>query len=421
MALLGLEALRGEFHESAARHGERTGPGGLGSPEVDLDGGATLLGWLRRMREEQPVWHDGSGNVHVFRHEDVQRIVARPAVFSSDTVTRLTGGDREPPGGTLLLLDPPKHGKMRRLVSTAFTAKMITDLEPRITEVAKELLDAVDLDSGSGHFDLIDALANPLPVIVIASMLGVPISDRHLFQGWADALLTVDAATPEGAAAFGQLVTELDGYLREHVKARREKEHDDLIGTLVAAEVDGQQLNDDDVVSFAALLLLAGHVTTSVLLGNVLLSLEGEPQLTAELRADRSRIPAYIEEVLRCRPPFLKIERVPTEDVEIAGEKVAANTMMYLWLLSANRDERVFTDPDRFTPGRTNAKQVAFGHGIHYCLGAPLARLEGRIALDLILDRFGSIGVDHEAELSYFPNRINVFGPRRLPVVARRH
>lgn len=392
------------------------GPEVTAPPEIGADGGATLLAWLRRMRDEQPVWRDGAGHVHVFRHADVQRIAADPAVFSSDTVTRLSGGERRPPGGTLLLLDPPRHAKMRRLVSQAFTARMIAELAPRIAEVARELLDSIDGD----RFDLVDSLANPLPVTVIASMLGVPLSDRHLFQGWADALLTVDPGTPEGGAAFSRMVKELDGYLREHVTERRRHRGADLIGTLVHAEVDGERLDDDDVVSFAALLLLAGHVTTSVLLGNLLLCLDGEARGWQAVRADRGLIPAYVEEVLRCRPPFLKVERVPVRDTSIAGVPVAADTMVYLWLLSANRDERVFPDPDRFVPDRNNARQAAFGHGIHYCLGAPLARLEARLTLDLLLDRYSSLRVDHGPGLSYFENRVNVFGLRRLPVVARR-
>ncbi|MER6416258.1 cytochrome P450 [Streptomyces humidus] len=397
---------------SAAGRPEASAP-----PEVGLDGGATLLAWLRRMRDEQPVWRDPAGRYHVFRHEDIQRITADPATFSSDTVTRLSGGERQPPGGTLLLLDPPRHGKLRRLVSKVFTAKMVNELAPRITEVATELLDGLD---GRDRFDLIEAFANPLPVIVISSLLGVPPSDRPLFQVWADNLLTVDWETPEGAEVMGRTVQELDAYLRRHVAERRAREYDDLMSLLVRAEVDGESLNDDDVVSFAALLLLAGHVTTAVLLGNMLLTLDAEPAVQAGLRADRARVTPFVEEVLRCRPPFLKIERVPTVPVEIAGEKVPENAMVYLWLLSANRDERIFPDPDRFLPGRSNARQVAFGHGIHYCLGAPLARMEGQIALDLMLDRYAGIRVDRDAPLSYFDNRVNVFGLRRLPLMVRR-
>ncbi len=389
----------------------------LAPPEVDLDGGATLLAWLRRMRDEQPVWRDPQGRCHVFRHEDVQRITADPALFSSDTVTRLSGGERQPPGGTLLLLDPPRHGKLRRLVSKVFTAKMISELEPRITEVATELLDGL---ADADGFDLVEAFANPLPVIVISSMLGVPPSDRPLFQGWADNLLTANWETPEGAEVLGRTVQELGDYLGRHVTERRAREHDDLMSLLVRAEVDGERLNDEDVVSFAALLLLAGHVTTSVLLGNMLLTLDQEEGELGRLREDRALIAPFTEEVLRLRPPFLKIERVPTAPVAIAGEKVPENTMVYLWLLSANRDERVFPEPDRFVRDRPHAKQLAFGHGIHYCLGAPLARMEGRIALDLMLDRYADIRVDRDSPLSYFANRVNVFGLRRLPLTVRR-
>jgi cytochrome P450 len=188
---------------------------------------------------------------------------------------------------------------------------------------------------------------------------------------------------------------------------------------LVRAEVDGERLDDEQVVSFTALLLLAGHVTTAVLLGNMLLTLDQEDGLLGELRADRDRIPSFTEEVLRYRPPFLKVERVPTAPVVIAGEKVPENSMVNLWLLSANRDERVFPEPDRFLLDRPNAKQLAFGHGIHYCLGAPLARLEGHIALNLMLDRYADIRVDRDTPLSYFDNRVNVFGLRQLPLTVR--
>ncbi|MBN0048929.1 cytochrome P450 [Streptomyces actuosus] len=394
------------------------GPEISAPPEVGLDGGATLLAWLRRMRDEHPVWRDPEGRYHVFRHEDVQRITADPGTFSSDTVSRLSNGERQPPGGTLLLLDPPRHGKLRRLVSKVFTAKMISELAPRITEVATDLLDGLD---GSDRFDLVEAFANPLPVIVISSMLGVPPSDRPLFQVWADNLLTVDWETPDGAEVLGRTVQELDAYLRGHVAERRAREHDDLMSLLVRAEVDGERLNDEDVVSFAALLLLAGHVTTAVLLGNMLLTLHQERGLIGRLREEPAETAPFIEEVLRLRPPFLKVERVPTSPVEIAGTKVPENAMVYLWLLSANRDERVFADPDRFLPGRSNAKQLAFGHGIHYCLGAPLARMEGQIALDLMLDRYADIRVDHDSPLTYFDNRVNVFGLRQLPLTVRRN
>ncbi|MFJ6791052.1 cytochrome P450 [Streptomyces angustmyceticus] len=388
------------------------GPEIVRPPTVEPDGGATLLAWMRRMRDERPVWRDESGNAHVFRHADVVRIMADPELYSSDTVGRLCGG--ETPSGVLLLLDPPQHGKLRRLVSRAFTHRLVSELTPQITALTRELLDAVDGD----RFDLVDAVAHPLPVMVIATMLGVPLRDHDKFQAWGGQLLATDASDPESVQRMEVTGKKISAYLQEFVDARRSTPHDDLIGTLVQAEVDGQRLSDDEIVSFATLLLLAGHITTSVLLGNILLCLDSAPERWEALRADRSGIPAVVEETLRCRPPFTRVERVPTRQVEIAGETIEPNTLVHLWLLSANHDERVFEDPAAFVPERSNSRQTAFGHGIHYCIGAPLARLESRIVLELMLDRFRSVRVDAGSPLSFHGS--NVFGAERLPLVVQR-
>ncbi|AXK37756.1 cytochrome P450 [Streptomyces armeniacus] len=367
------------------------------------------------MRREAPVWHAPNGHVHLFRHEDIMRVVTDPAVFSSDLVSKGSGGKQKPSGGQLLMLDPPDHGKLRRLVSKAFTAKMVAALEPRITEITEELLDAV---AGADSFEMNDALANPLPVTVISMMLGVPGSDRDQFQQWANNLLAVDPEDPESVAGLSSTAEALGAYLQGFVDARRAEPQDDLISQLCAAEVDGEQLNDMEVINFSALLLLAGHITTSVLLGNLLMCLDERPELFKELREDRKLITPCIEETLRMRSPFTKVERVAMRDVEISGVQVASGSQLHLWLLSANRDDEVFDDPDTYDPDRHNAKQVAFGHGIHYCIGAPIARLEARIVLDLLLDRYTDVRVDRSEPVSFHGS--NIFGARRLPLKVSR-
>ncbi|MDX3550158.1 cytochrome P450, partial [Streptomyces europaeiscabiei] len=252
--------------DPASEAGSRTGR----EPAVAPDGGATLLAWAARMRKEQPVWHDHAGRVHVFRHADVQRILADPATFSSDTVGRLSGGEKQAPRGTLLLLDPPLHGKMRRLVSRAFTPGLISGLQPWITELTGQLLDAAPEDA----FDLVDTLANPLPVTVIARMLGVPVEDRDRFQGWADQLLSTDPEDPQSVHRMEETALTISAYLQGFIEARRKEPDTNLLSTLVTAEIDGERLDDEDIASFATLLLLAGHITTSVLLGNALICLD---------------------------------------------------------------------------------------------------------------------------------------------------
>jgi cytochrome P450 len=388
------------------------------APTAETDGGALLLEWTEARRAAGPVWRDEKGHYHLFRHADITAVVADPATFSSDTVTRPSGGLMSPPPGTLLLMDPPRHRRMRRLVTQAFSARRVTALGTRITEIAEELLDRLTGltpgPAGVREFDLVETFADPLPVTVIAELLGVPVSDLPRFQGWADRFLAARPDDPEGAADLRAGVVEMQEYLQGRVTLSRADPGADLIGSLVGAEVEDKSLNDLEIISFAALLLLAGHVTTAVLLGNVLLCLDAAPEEMAALRADPARIPLVIEETLRLRPPFLAVERVVTRDVEFAGTPIPENSIIHLWLLSANRDERVFDQPHAFRPGRAESSQVAFGHGIHFCLGAPLARMEGRIALALLLERFADIQVRHDVELSWHRN--NVLGARHLPL-----
>ncbi|MFF6918366.1 cytochrome P450 [Streptomyces sp. NPDC012466] len=388
------------------------------------DGGHRLFGWLRRMRDEHPVHEDEYGVFHVYRHADVLGVASDPEVFSSE-LHRLRPGSEALTEEILSVIDPPVHRTLRQLVSKAFTPRTVAELEPRIVELAGQLLDGIEGDS----FDLVADFAYPLPVIVIAELLGVPAEDRALFRSWSDRMLSMQVDDPadmqfgDGAGEdYEKLVKEpmkaMHEYLLGHVEDRRRNPGDDLISKLVAAEVDGTTLTDRQIIEFGGLLLMAGHVSTSMMLGNTVLCLEENPQVAAQVRADRTLVPAVIEEVMRLRPPITVMARVTTRETEIAGVTVPAGRMVVPSLLSANHDERFFPEPERFDPARDARRQIAFGHGIHYCLGAPLARLEGRIALEALLDRFADVRVTEGAHLRY--HRDGLLGVRNLPLTVRR-
>jgi cytochrome P450 len=385
-------------------------------PPTTEDGGHTLLAWLREMRDSHPVWRDQYGMWHVFRYADIQRVTSDPEVFSSDT-TRLIPSMRPIAEGMLTQMDPPAHRKLRRLVSQAFTPKVVAALAPRISEVTNELLDAT---GGAEEFDIVTDLAYPLPVIVIAELLGLPISDRELFRVWAGRLFDIsveDPTDPELMRQVEEAMAEMRAYLLQACLERRARPRADLISKLATAEVDGEQLTDNEVVGFSTLLLIAGHITTTILLGNTVLCLDEHPDVLDELRADRSLLPAALEEVLRYRSPFTQIGRATTRQAQLSEEVVPPDMLVVAWLLSANRDDQVFADPDRFDLHRSPNHHVAFGHGIHFCLGAPLARLEAKIALNILLDRFTQVHVQPGAQLEFYPR--GIFGARSVPITVR--
>lgn len=384
-------------------------------PPTAEDGGTTLLGWLREMRAENPVWRDEHGVWHVFRYADVARVISDPQVYSSDTA-RVIPAAQKFSAGNLLQTDPPRHHQLRRLVGAAFSPKVVTGLAARIAEITHELLDATD---GANEFDLVTAVAYPLPVIVIAELLGLPPGDRELFRTWADKLFTLDVVDPndpELERKLDEATEELLAYLHEHCADRRAHPRQDLISRLTTAEADGQRLTDDEVVNFSFVLLLAGHITTTALLGNTMLCLDTNPVLWTQLRADRALVEATLEEVLRHRTPFTQVGRVTTTETELGGQLIPADVFVSPWLLSANRDEREFPDPDHFDIHR-GTRHLAFGYGVHFCIGQLLARVEARVAVGVLLDRYAKIRLTPGAPLEFYGR--GILAARNIPVDVR--
>jgi len=384
-----------------------------------------MFSWFRTMRDTQSVHLDDKQVWQVFGYADVARILSDPATFSSDTTAfNLSQPDLDLVfQGSLMMRDPPQHRTLRTLVSHVFTPRLVAALAPRITEITISLLDAVD---GADRFDLIDTLAYPLPVTVIAELLGVPATDQPRFRSWVETLLnlqTVDATTALFPAQDEQVVNamaptmrEVNEYLLAHIRRRRRQPADDLLGKLTTVELDGERLADEQIMGFTLQLLLAGPGLVTALLGNAVLSFDRHPEAPAAVRVDRDLLPAAIEEVLRFRSPVPRMDRVTTTDTEIGCRAVPPGQLVVSWLAAANRDAARFPEPDRFDIHRTSTAHLAFGHGIHFCLGAPLARLVARIALNIMLERYHDIAVDTTGSIE-FHNPWVLISVKRLPVL----
>ncbi|URM93750.1 cytochrome P450 [Actinomadura madurae] len=293
-------------------------------------------------------------------------------------------------GGTMLAMDPPDHTRMRGLVAKAFTARRVERLRPRVEEIAGALLDGI---AARGEADLIEDLAVPLPIQVICEMLGVPASDRGRFREWT-AVLTVPALTAEARAHRREVARAFTGYLREVIAERRARPEDDLVSALIAARDGDAALTEAEMVNSIGLLLIAGHETTVNLIGNGVLALLRAPGQLDLLRRRPELLPSAVEELLRFDGPLeWASQRIALEDMEIAGTPIPKGAWVHVSLGAADRDPAVFEAPDRLDVTRAPKRHVAFGHGIHFCLGAPLARLEGRIAIGGLLDRFPGLAL----------------------------
>ena len=343
----------------------------------------------------------------LLKYDDVYAALRDHDTFSS-TGNPLEG--KVAPKVVLITDDPPRHTRFRRLVNKAFTLRRIETLEPMIARVANELLDTM----GTGQADVVDSYTIPLPVRVIAHLLGIPGEDYQQLKRWSDMLLAqnFDPTAIEEQRKSNQDMVEYFGRI---AATRRSDAADDLISALVEAEVEGESLEEWEIMGFCVLLLVAGNETTTNLMGNMLNLLAERPDLWQQLRQDRSLVEPMIEETLRYESPVQRLFRFPTRDVEVSGVTIPKGEMVSIFYGAANRDPAGFAEPDEFRLDRDLRNHVAFGMGIHYCLGAPLARAEAKITLNAYLDRFSSIGRGDAETMRQFTSPI-VFGFRQLPL-----
>ena len=374
-----------------------------------------------RLRSRSPAHRSRVLNSWVFtRYADVEAILRDFRRFSniptSRNLTRRQRSSLSPRAEwTMLFLDPPEHTRLRALVNKAFTPKVVDALEPHIRTIMGQLLDDIDDPS---RFDLIAAVANPLPVIVIAEMLGVPPEDRAEFKHWSDerARLLEPVITPEERKRAMVAGESFDAYFSAIIEARRREPQEDIVSALAQAEEEGDKLTAREVLNMLRLLLVAGNETTTNLIGNGMLALLRNPDQLQLLREDPSRIPAAVEELLRFDSPVQLDFRGVLEDCEMNGASLRRGDGAILAIGAANRDPAVFDEPERLDVERSKGSNISFGRGVHHCLGAPLARLEGRIALEVLLERFSSMRLLDDTPR--FRRAIVLRGLESLPMTA---
>ena len=371
------------------------------------------------LRERDPVHRSGLMNAWLFtRHADIDTILRDHRRFGNDprkgNLSRRQRAnlpaDEE---FTMLFLDPPDHKRLRALVNKAFTPKAVNALEPHIRKLLGALLDEIDDPAG---FDLMQAVAQPLPVIVIAEMLGVPPEDRAQFKVWSDQRArTLEPSIAARERALAETANQsLNEYFRPIIEERRAAPKDDIVSALAQAEEEGDRLTEREMLNMLRLLLIAGNETTTNLIGNGVLALLRYPDQLQRLREDPSLIPSAVDELLRFDSPVQTDFRRVLEDCEVNGFPLKKRDNIVVLLGAANRDPDVFEEPDRLDVGRGDRSHLSFGRGIHHCIGAPLARLEGRIVLEVLLERFSQISL--RGENPRFRNSIVLRGLESLPV-----
>ena len=376
-----------------------------------------------KLRARDPVHYSRLMDAWVFaRYRDADAILRDHRHFSSDPRKRMASKRQRaslpsPEDMTMLFLDPPDHTRLRALVNKAFTRKAVTALEPHVRSLMESLLDDVEDPAG---FDWMEAVAHPLPVIVIAEMLGVPPEDRAQFRIWSDrrARILEPTITAREREVAKEAAQSLDAYFLPIIEDRRAAPRDDIISALVQAEEAGDTLTEHEMLTMVRLLLVAGNETTTNLLGNGLLALLRHPEQLNALREDPDLIPAAVEELLRFDSPVQTDFRTAVEDCDINGFPARRGQNVVVLIGAANHDPAVFDAPDRLDVHRRDAGHISLGRGIHHCLGAQLARLEARVAFEVLLERFSSIRLLTDRPV--FRNNIVLRGLRSLPIGATR-
>jgi cytochrome P450 len=377
--------------------------------DINFGEGLTSLGkdrFIARLHDEAPLAQDVGGYWVASRFDDVRAILLDHARFSSSAMAG-QGGLRFP----LLTDDPPRHSVLRGLLAKAFTPAAMEGMRPAIEQLARDLV--ADIPAGE-EVDIVAALTTPLPVAVIAGMMGVPAERAGDFKRWSNAIMGIQAS-PLDADRIASLM-ELRGYFQGIAAERRSRPGDDLVSALTRVSDTSETLTDDQIVGFSMLLMIAGNETTTNLLGNLIQRLAGAPDHWAALRADPARIEGAIEESLRVDSPAQMLMRVATQDVTVGGKAIKAGENVLVYLASANRDPGRWNDPADFELSREIGRHVAFGHGVHTCIGAPLARMEAKAAMDALVARFSRL--ERGAKPGQrIPEGGILFGFRSLPVV----
>ncbi|MTH54346.1 cytochrome P450 [Bacillus mangrovi] len=370
------------------------------------------------MRENEPIRFDEYRQVwDVFRYEDVKTVLEKKDIFSSNR-SRNAEREKSPIEQSLISIDPPKHTAMRSLVNQAFTPKAMKSWEPRIVRIADDLLRP--LQPGS-EIEVVEALTYPLPVLVIAELMGVPSDDQAKFKEWSDWVVAGPKDnSPEELQKLAQnqmrTYQELHNYFAGIIEKKKLDPADDIISVLTASSIDGEKLTDEEIIGFCILLLVAGNETTTNLLSNTLYSFMEYPDQYRKVKNDPDRfLKTAVEEGLRFRSPVQSMSRLTKEDVVLSGQHIPKGSFVFAWMGSANRDETIFKDAHTFMIDRKPNPHLAFGKGIHFCLGSPLARMEAEIVLKGWMDKFPDFRLSSSHELNPIESTF-VYGLKELKI-----